>query len=409
MRLADRTPRVFGVVLSVMATVAVAEQLLLTNSLAVGLDFQPLRHAAQALRVGQSVYTDPTFVYPPTAAIVLSPTSLGSEMAAYRCWVALSVAALVLASVLVSRTVPPRWRTSIAAGSVIVLVGSCAASDSLDLGNLSPMLAPLAVGVLIAFDRGRWTSGCALLAVSLLIKPLLVPLLLVPVLRRRWRELAVTMVPAAAALLLAVLTVPGGRSFGRVLIYCLTGTNLHGTNALNNLSLRGWAEAHGQASWAGLIAAAIVIALAIATLAVRTLRRRDEMSPAQLGNLAMLAVLLAGSISEVHFLLVVLATTLAQLALRPSRRQTLLTLPALVALALPLSYVGLVARTGHNRQSWYVLAEVLLFAACVAGPGMARRAQSDTQSAGTESAGTESAATPTAGLPHRAAVGADWA
>lgn len=202
---------------------------------------------------------------------------------------------------------------------------------------------------------------------------MLLPLLLVPLLHRRWRAVAVTIVPAGAALLLAVLTVPAGRSFGRVLVYCLTGTNLHGANALNNLSLRGWVEAHGRPAVAGLVAAALIGGVSVSSLAVRARRRRHAMAPAQMSNLAVLAVLLAGSISEVHFLLVVVATTLAQLVLRPSRRQTLCTLPGLVMLALPSGYVGLLHGTGEHRQSWYVLGELVLFAAVVAGPGMARR------------------------------------
>lgn len=168
MRLPDRAPQLLRVALCAVAAFVVGNQLLLlADQAVVGTDFQPLRHAAQALRAGQSVYTDPGFVYPPTAAVVLGPTSLGSEMAAFRCWVVLSMAALALAGVLVSRAAGPRWRASVAAASVIVLIGSCAGSDSLFLGNLSLMLVPAAVGVVMPStdvagraDARCWRSHC---------------------------------------------------------------------------------------------------------------------------------------------------------------------------------------------------------------------------------------------------------
>src|SRR5205085_59158 len=107
------------------------------------------------------------------------------------------------------------------------------------------------------------------------------------------------------------------------------GTNLHGSNAANNLSLRGWAEAHQVAAGWGVLAAGVVLTVLAARLAV-PLWRRDPPSPVWLGNLAMIGALLGGGISEVHYMLVVVAAVLLQVAVRPDRRTVVPLLPALL-------------------------------------------------------------------------------
>jgi hypothetical protein len=363
-------PRVrAALLLAIAVVIAGLELAAVLSPTAVGLDFVPLRHAAQALPHGRSIFGDPTFVYPPTAAVVLLPTALGSEPTAFRWWVLAGAAALGFSAWMISRTAPPGRRLLFAGVAVLTLLGSSVAHRSLFLGNMSELLVPLAVGALVAFDRGRWTLGCALLAVSLLLKPLLLPLLAVPVLRRRWTDLIRTMVPAVLLLAAAVRYVPGGRQFPVVLRYCFGGTDLHGANAVNNLSLRGWAEGqHGSHVLALIGSAMVVLLIACRIRAVPHTGERP--SAAWLGSVLLIGAFLAGSISEVHFLLVAMATTLLHLASRPRFWGAFV--PGLVVLGLPAAYTSMFS-TSAGAQNWLVAGELLLLTALLLPPVPGRR------------------------------------
>lgn len=359
--------RPLGLASVAAACLFVAQSLIfLFNALGVGIDFTPLRDAGTALLHGRSVYSDPSFVYPPTAAPLFVPLGFGSSMVTYVVWLITGVVALALAAGLVARAATPTFRLPVFAGGLLALVCGTAAAHSLFLGNLSVLLAPVAVGILLAFHRQRWLLGCALLAASLLVKPLLAPLLLVPAVRRRWWELVRTMLPAAGLLALSMLVVPGGNHFGRILSYCLSGTNLHGQNAVNNLSIRGWVEAqHAPASWGTIGSAVLVVVVLTRLVEVAVRRGLGAISPVWLANLLLLTTLLAGRISEVHFLLTVLATLLLQLVLEKSWFNLMLAAPGLIMLALPIEYLDLVVSPYQLRQNWLVGAELCLLAALV--------------------------------------------
>jgi hypothetical protein len=367
--------RWFGLGLLLVAIAyAVTQALQVLQSNVVGIDFLPLRHAATDLLSGRSVYTDKDFVYPPAAAALLLPVAWGSSWNAFACWIALSAAAPLVAALLIARASAARPRMLVFGVAAIVLCGGTAVTNSMALGNLTLLLVPLAAWIVISFEQGRWRTGCGALAATLLLKPLLAPLLLVPVVKRRWAPLAVTMSAGAAALAVSIAVVPGGTAFFRILAYCLGGTNLHGTNAVNNLSLRGWVEAHGAPRWTGM-AASLVVAAIVGTIIWRQ-QRRATTPGAALANQVLLATLLVGAISEIHFLVVVVATVLAELAMRPSRRRLALRLPGLVMLALPMSYLDLITTNGLAQQTWYVAAElVLLTGALLDGMPLPARAR----------------------------------
>jgi hypothetical protein len=362
-------PRTGGALLVVVTAIFAGLEMydVLGGWIIPGIDFLPLRHAAESLLRGESVYTDPTFVYPPTAAVLLLPTAAGPVGAAFAWWVLLGVAALLLTAVLVAGAAPAPYRLMVFGSAAFGLTGGVLATRSLFLGNLSELLVPVAAGALLAFHRDRWVLGCALLAASLLVKPLLAPLLLVPVLHRRWGALATTVLPAGAVLLVAMPLVPGGTDFPAVLRYCLAGTNLHGDNAVNNLSLRGWAEAGGMPHLLGA-AASVAVLLAVAAGIVRALRA-GRPSPVWLGNLVLLGTFLAGAISEVHFLLIAYAAALLHLILcRCPRRVWPRFVPGLALLAVPASYLTLALGPAAEGQAWFVLAELLLLAALLSAP-----------------------------------------
>ncbi|GLX99939.1 glycosyltransferase family 87 protein [Actinoplanes sp. NBRC 101535] len=355
-------PRWAGIAATALALLPAASEIArLLQVRDMGVDFEPVRNAASALLRGDSVFSDPYFVYPPTAVPLLLPTVLGSVRTAFVCWVAAGVAALAAAAWMVGRQAPPRRRALVTALALLGMLGGVAAARSISLGNLTVFLAPAAVGILVAFRRGHWTPGCALLAATLLVKPLLAPLVLVPAAHRRWRPLAHTMLPAAALLFAAMLLIPGGTRYPAILHYVAQGTNLHGSNAVNNLSLRGWAEAHALPSLAGTAAAAAVVVFFL----VRVTAVRPD--PAALSAALLLTTLLASSISEVHYLLVVLAMVLVMLAPQPWR-DWLPFAPGIALLALPGPYVPLVLGHQTTGQTWLVLAELLLLTALLTAP-----------------------------------------
>jgi len=364
--------------LLLLAALAVAKQVQYLLDYVPGVDFRPLRAAAQSLLSWHNVYTDPSFVYPPTAAPAFLPTVLGSTTAACRVWVWIELAALVLTAALVARHARPGWRTAAGAVAVILLAGGTAASDSLRLSNVSVLLAPATVVAVTWFARGRWRPACALLVVTLLIKPLLVPLLLVPLLHRRWRDLAVTLGAGLAALGAAMLVLPGGRDVGHFIGYVVSGTNLHGIEAVNSLSLTGWAETHHAPGLLTTAARAAVIATAI-VVAWRAARRRDAARAPQLGLLVLLTVFLSGSLSEVHYLMSAAAIALLIVLTSRTWHRAALYVPGLLLLGLPLASVSTVYHSrmlyGPLQQNWYVLAELLLFAAAVADLLFADRAR----------------------------------
>ncbi|MCU7729196.1 DUF2029 domain-containing protein [Actinoplanes sp. KI2] len=370
-------PRAGGLLIVLVAAIFVGLGVndVLGGWVAIGIDYLPMRNAAQALLAGHSVFTDPLFVYPPTAAVVLLPTALGSLTAGFVAWVLAGLAALVLTAAIVTRQAPPGRRPAVFGVAIMGLLGGVIATRSIFLGNLSELLVPIAVGALLAFRRGRWLLGCALLAASLLVKPLLAPLVLVPVLHRQWGSLVKTMVPGGALLLLAMALVPGGATFPSVLRYCLTGTNLHGENAVNNLSLRGWAEGQHAPHLLGVAAAAVTLVV-VAALVWRRSRTGDPPSPIWLGAVLLFGTFLAGGISEVHFLLIGYAIVLLHIVV--DRPPALLFVPGLALLGMPDAYLTVLLGQRADAQSWLVGAEILLLAALLAAPTVKRTAPAPT-------------------------------
>ncbi|BBH68121.1 hypothetical protein ACTI_48060 [Actinoplanes sp. OR16] len=350
------------------AIVAVSALAQVLHVLAFGIDFDPLRNAAIDLLHGESIYTDPYFVYPPTAVLFLLPAALGDEHTAFAAWIVAGGAALAWTAWRIGRLAPGCRSDVFTAVALLGLLGGFAAARSLSLGNLTVFLAPAAAGILLAFHRGRWLAGCALLAATLLVKPLLVPLLLVPAVHRQWSALLRTMIPAGVLLLLAVALMPGGTRYPELLRYIASGTNLHGGNAVNNLSLRGWAEAQAWPHLTGTAAATAAL-LFLLVRVTRTLTTMSRPPAVWLGTLLLLTTFLAGGIAEVHYLLVVLAAVLVLLALEPPGSRTWLPfVPGTALIAVPGPYAEMVLGRGSGAQTWLVLAELLLFAALLAFP-----------------------------------------
>jgi hypothetical protein len=128
-----------------------------------GLDFNQLRHAGNALLHGTNIYRGPLHnLLPPTAAVVLVPLAYGSYSMALDTWLVLCTIAVAAAGVL---SMMP-WRRGkwipLAGVAALLLLKSDVMAESLLLGNISLLLPPVAVGVLLLFeaDGGASAADC---------------------------------------------------------------------------------------------------------------------------------------------------------------------------------------------------------------------------------------------------------
>jgi hypothetical protein len=365
-----------------LAVIAVADQQA-RDAIATtikGLDLLPLRHAGVALLHGASIYSDPRYVYPPTAAVALLPLSVGRYATTVDVWLVVSAVAVAAAGFL---SMTP-WRRGLwllasvlAAG---LMVKSDALTDTLWIGNVSLLLAPVAVGVLLLFEAQRWRTGTALLVLSLLIKPLLLPLIVLPLLRRQWQAVAQPVIAGGVLLGTAILLVPGGEHFFVVLRFLEDAGTLIGRAAVYNVSIRGLAERLDAAAWGSAARVVVVASTAVAAYVWARAPSRPG-GTAAIGTLLMLAVILAGSLSEDHYLLVAAPCLLTAIALGGRLSVLAAALPGLVLFAFPRHYLGNLGGSPQGLQVRYVLAELLLaMAAAVAVTHSVRGDPSETLS-----------------------------
>jgi arabinofuranan 3-O-arabinosyltransferase len=330
-----------------------------------GLDFAPVRSAVVALLHGTSIYADRRFVYPPTSVVALLPVSLGRYATTVDVWLVLCAVAVAIAGFL---SMGP-WRrggwlvlSALAAG---LMVGSDALKDTLWIGNISLLLAPVAVGVLLLYEAERWRVGTAVLVLSLLIKPILLPVILVPLLRRQWRPVVESVLAGCLLLAAAILLIPDGGHFFAILRYEGGGGSLTGRGVVYNISISGLAQRLDARTWGS--AARILFVALVATAAYVWARRPARPgSTAAIGSLLLLAFFLAGSLAEDNYLLVAAPCVLTALAIGGTRSSAAAALPALLLFAFPRSYVGDLASSPRSLQVRYFLAELLLALAAAA-------------------------------------------
>ncbi len=297
-----------------VAVVASVQVLRAIANPGAGLDLAPLRHAAGAVLHGGSVYADPAFIQPPTAAVAALPLALGGYSTAVKVWIALGAVFLISGALL---ALTP-WRRGIfpllAVLAALYAVSAFTTTDVLWLGNMSMALVPVGVGVLLLFEARRWRLGCALLVLSLLVKPVLLPLVVLPLLRREWRVLLGAAAVGVVLLGAAIVLVPGGHHFFAVVGYLMGGGPQTGIHAVNNISIRGVAERLDLGAL-GLALRAIVTGAAVVVVSIWARRPDRPGGIAAAGTFLLGAFLLVGSISEDHYLPVVIPCLLAALAL----------------------------------------------------------------------------------------------
>jgi hypothetical protein len=332
------------------------------HSTGAGLDFLTYWQAARALEHGGSIYANPAFVYLPTAALVFVPlTALGAHTAV-EIWIALEVVALALACVAATWPLDRRHRGA-AAGLALLLVSVSAVLYAVAwLGNVSLMLAPVGVLTLLCFDRGAWRWGCAILALSLLLKPLLVPLVLIPLLTRHWRELALPLGLAAIAVAVAAVALPGGEHLLHSPGFVFGGgDSKQPGNLLYNTSLAAVGRRVG-ATGAFLVARVLVVTIVLAALAAWRRAGARTGATAAAGALVLLATMLAGTLSENHYLLVAVLCVLVAVTRARRLGPALAGIPALVVIVVPSRLVGHLGSSPAGLQVRCLAATLLLLA-----------------------------------------------
>ncbi|WP_157437312.1 hypothetical protein [Actinoplanes subtropicus] len=134
---------------------------------------------------------------------------------------------------------------------------------------------------------------------------------------------------------------------------------LHGAEAVNNLTLRGWAEAHHLSPAARLLAAGVVVASVVGRVSLSSM---PSVPPVRLGTIALLATFLSGAIPEVSYLFIALAAAmlLAALTSQTTAARWWALLPGTMLLASPFR--------PHRPadQTWLVLSQLFLLAGALA-------------------------------------------
>lgn len=190
-----------------------------------GVDFGLYYLAAHALRRGDNIYAlnqtewaslaaqyqvgqfAPPYAYPPmTAWLVSLFAGLPFQRAAI-VWALLSVAALALAGLTLSRLFVGRWIDGVLFGALALYVPNL---TTLYAGQVNTF-ALLGVALFLALLKWRWAlAGCLALAVSIMFKPLAAPLIVHLLWRRDVRKvLAVGACLIAIAVAMVLVIGPG--------------------------------------------------------------------------------------------------------------------------------------------------------------------------------------------------------
>jgi arabinofuranan 3-O-arabinosyltransferase len=272
-----------------------------------GLDVHVYWSAATRMAHGISPYTDPRFVYPPFAAVLLAPLGHVSWSVAKLLGAGVAVGAIVATILLSARAFGVQLRNWRVAAMTAVVVTGHLFYTATSLGNLSAFIAMLLAGFYLASARGNdWAAG-ALLGASLAVKPLLLPVVVVPMLWGRWRVLLATALAAGGLTGLGALIVPHSGLFVTRALPDLFRAHPASYDPLNStLSSVG----HLVGAPTGFVIALRVLAVLVAALVVVAVRLRrhrlDALGAVTAGSAALLAQFCVGGLTEDHFLLTLL-------------------------------------------------------------------------------------------------------
>lgn len=358
------------VVLGVAAWVAVGilaawrAHVALGHPATLGWDLKPLRIAGGDLRSGRSIYSNPDFVYPPSAAVAGWPLSFASLHAAVVAYTYFEAAAIGITVLLLRGCLrPQRWQLLVSAVLAGLLLRGDLVTSILWLDNASVFLVLPAAFVLVRWGDARWRSGAVVLGLTLLLKPVLLPLLLIPLVLRRWKTVGEVLGVAVIGLLLALPLTNGAGSITEVARRLAGGSSLTGWQGVYNTSLAQLGIYHHVPSELTLLARLVVVVVAALTV-VRVVRGGRSPSRAlvgALGTLLLSAVFLAGPLAEDHYLMLLIPGALLMATLN-DRAVLVGLIAAFVLAAYPAAYIHHVGDSVVTMQIRCVLIELLLFA-----------------------------------------------
>ena len=356
----------------VVALVAVSQGHRAAATPAAGLDLHQVIVAGQALRSGQALYQvhpaalNPQFLYPPTTALLGMAASYFRFHQVMTPFAYFETASLCFTVFLFRRCLrPTRWQLLGSAIVAALLVKGDAVTTSLWLGNISFLLVVPCAYVVLRWGQGRWVSGGVALAVTLLIKPVLLPLLLIPLLFRIWKSVAIAAAVTCAGVLLMLPFVGDLGAMPGVLTRLSGGQTLAGNKAVYNISLSALGDVHHVNSIVILLARLAIIGLAIAVIAMIAFHQPrvslEVVGP--LSGVILAGVFLAGPLSEGHYLFFLIPGAMTAVAVR-SHVARLLLFGALLTAAYASVYFHGIGGSPVALQARFVLTELLVFGGC---------------------------------------------
>jgi uncharacterized membrane protein len=292
------------------------------------------------------------FKYFPAFAVLTIPMGLLPLPAAKAVWFTASALLLALLVGLSLEVVPERRRANaVLAVAAIAVLGKFYGHE-LILGQVNVLFAVLAVGALLAMQRGRERLAGALLALTIAIKPYGV--LFIPWLLLRRKAPSVT----AALLTLAVITVlpvPLYGVGGTVALYRDWWTTVSGTTPSNLLNPDNVSFASAYAKWfgAGTVATSLAMITALAAVAgtaVVVLYRRGLIFPEAIEGSGLLLLVPLLSPQGWDYVLLLATPAVILLANYLDRLPLMLRTAAVVAgLTMGLSVFDVMGRSSYAR------------------------------------------------------------
>lgn len=323
-------------------------------------DFLPVYQGARSLRLSGDPYVSSAalpFVYPPSCALLLWPLGLLNAAAAANVGLALALSSLLVLCLTVGELARGR---PFGRGTALLLMGLACSNlgyGTVQLGNLSLVVAALLAGSLLLLSRERPALAGVALGIAIALKPLVAPALLmfVPGRGRRIGAAVAVVLPMA----LNLLTFPLMRSPFKY-VYNIMPALLRG-DALplgRNVALSGWGLREGVPAPMVMALRTTVVVLAVAVLIA--VRRHPVVDATVVwGTLPVLTASMVSSVDEAHYSLVAvpLATALMRwerlgcsvLALCSTLLMAVSTSPTLVM----VGQLGLLTAAGFASTGWW--------------------------------------------------------
>jgi alpha-1,2-mannosyltransferase len=274
-------------------------------------DFSVYLGAAQSIAAGGSPYAhfDPStvvmsgFIYPPFAAVLVSPLAALGDRAAVSVWLVLELFCTIAAAVILARTALPQAWPRVELG-VLAALTFAPATYNYWHGQINPLIFLLLVLAYQAYvrDRDVVCGVCIGLAAGIKLAPIVLVLLLLR--RHLWRGAAAALVTAGLTVVVGFVVL--GASASQTFLTSVLPALNRATGWIYNQSLGGLVSRLGgqsvlrvQPTSVAVTAASVVAALAVlavATWTVRPGKRTSADRGAEFG-LGVTAMMLAGSIS----------------------------------------------------------------------------------------------------------------